>query len=118
MGSTEDPPDGGVVARTCLGAVVVYAVFYSLGNRANNRYFLHSVGVRLFCIGEPEQLSCGETCWTIEEIQALVFQYIYGCEREWSIIYGDNLSTIALALCEVDVLGSQNICLLGLPLNC
>jgi hypothetical protein len=73
MGSTEDPPDGGVVARTCLGAVVVYAVFYSLGNRANNRYFLHSVGVRLFCIGEPEQLSCGETCWTIEEIQALVF---------------------------------------------
>ena len=26
MGSTEDPPDGAVVARTCLGAVVVYAV--------------------------------------------------------------------------------------------
>jgi len=26
MGSTEDPPDGGAVARTCIGAVIVYAV--------------------------------------------------------------------------------------------
>jgi hypothetical protein len=26
MGSTEDPPDGGVVAKTCIGAVIIYAV--------------------------------------------------------------------------------------------
>lgn len=26
MGSTEDPPDGGAVARTCIGAVIVYVV--------------------------------------------------------------------------------------------
>jgi hypothetical protein len=26
MGTVEDPPDGGAVARTCIGAVVVYAV--------------------------------------------------------------------------------------------
>jgi hypothetical protein len=26
MGSIEDPPDGGAVARTCIGAVIVYAV--------------------------------------------------------------------------------------------
>jgi hypothetical protein len=26
MGSTEDPPDGGAVARTCIGAVIVYSV--------------------------------------------------------------------------------------------
>jgi len=26
MGSTEDPTDGGAVARTCIGAVIVYAV--------------------------------------------------------------------------------------------
>ena len=26
MGSTEDPPDGGAVARTCIGALIVYAV--------------------------------------------------------------------------------------------
>jgi hypothetical protein len=29
MGSTEDPPDGGAVARTCFGAVIVYAVIYT-----------------------------------------------------------------------------------------
>jgi hypothetical protein len=27
MGSTEDPPDGGVVAKTCIGAVIIYAVY-------------------------------------------------------------------------------------------
>lgn len=27
MGSTEDPPDGGAVARTCIGAVIVYSVY-------------------------------------------------------------------------------------------
>lgn len=26
MGSTEDPPDGAAVARTCIGAVIVYTV--------------------------------------------------------------------------------------------
>jgi len=30
MGSTEDPPDGGAVARTCIGAVIVYAVLTPL----------------------------------------------------------------------------------------
>jgi ribonuclease kappa len=29
MGSTEDPPDGGVVARTCIGAVIIYAVRFT-----------------------------------------------------------------------------------------
>lgn len=26
MGTTEDPSDGGAVARTCIGAVIVYSV--------------------------------------------------------------------------------------------
>src|SRR5205085_220082 len=30
MGSTEDPPDGGAVARTCIGAVIVYSVLLQI----------------------------------------------------------------------------------------
>jgi hypothetical protein len=26
MGTVDDPPDGGAVARTCIGAAVIYAV--------------------------------------------------------------------------------------------
>jgi len=29
MGTVDDPPDGGAVARTCIGAVVIYAVHSS-----------------------------------------------------------------------------------------
>ena len=67
MGSTEDPPDGGAVARTCIGAVIVYSVRLPLpshrsvafwghvnpGRRAQaliSRFFSHSVDVKSFYI--------------------------------------------------------------------
>jgi hypothetical protein len=62
MGTVEDPPDGGAVARTCIGAAVVYAVNptpppASLPHRQNSsnrgsRCFSRSVDVKLFYIGE------------------------------------------------------------------
>ena len=56
MGSTEDPPDGGAVARTCIGAVIVYAVL-SLFPQIDGRYFLHFVDVRSFYIDAVEGLN-------------------------------------------------------------
>lgn len=67
MGSTEDPPDGGAVARTCIGAVIVYSVplpppslrsraflaHVNTGRRGQeliSRFFSHSVDVKLFYI--------------------------------------------------------------------
>jgi hypothetical protein len=35
MGSTEDPPDGGAVARTCIGAVIVYSVLLQIPSSFN-----------------------------------------------------------------------------------
>ena len=56
MGSTDDPPDGAAVARTCLGAVGVYAV--ALPSLSPNvRYFLHFVDVRSSCIDVLEGLN-------------------------------------------------------------
>ena len=57
MGSTEDPPDGGAVARTCIGAVIVYAVPSSFLLNINGRYFLHFVVVKSFCIDGVEGLN-------------------------------------------------------------
>ena len=66
MGSTEDPPDGGVVARTCIGAVIVYAVFSWYWRNTDARSFLHFVGVRLFCIDGVEGLSCGRGIYRVD----------------------------------------------------
>jgi hypothetical protein len=48
MGSTEDPPDGGAVARTCIGAVLVYSVHTLKENWLMMRSFLRFVDVKYF----------------------------------------------------------------------
>jgi hypothetical protein len=58
MGSTEDPPDGGVVARTCIGAVIVYAVPSTMYSQILTiRCFYHFAVVKLSCIDGAEELN-------------------------------------------------------------
>jgi hypothetical protein len=58
MGSTEDPPDGGAVARTCIGAVIVYVVSSPsslIASLLTIRCFCHSAGVKLSYIDGVEE---------------------------------------------------------------
>jgi hypothetical protein len=57
MGSTEDPPDGGAVARTCIGAVIIYAVPTLLALPLTIRYFCPSVDVKFSYIDGIEGLN-------------------------------------------------------------
>ena len=60
MGTVDDPPDGGVVARTCLGAVAVYAVFSFTLIRLTNRSSLRFADVKSSCIDASEQFNYDE----------------------------------------------------------
>ena len=57
MGSTEDPPDGGAVARTCIGAVIVYSVIVPVWRILTTRYSWHSAAVKYSCTDGVEELN-------------------------------------------------------------